>query len=382
MTHIAVVGNTPLNLGVGVASDLALAGHEVRFADWSDTSGVLGEIARRGGLEVRGDPRQLLSGKTGLARLALATADIGEVVRGAELVILDAPWLELEERFARVLPHLADGQIVHVNTHGYWAAFRLAGLLKAAGKEGVTITEGPDPLVSGGYADGVVMRHCLKRKVPVSAFPGTRNARCLPILQAVYPTVVAAPSVLHTNLHSTNLMGHPAVALLNVASADRAAKAGHGVLFYKDGNTLHTGILSDAMDAERKRVCEAYGVPFQSLPSQFEDLYESRGGTFEQAVDTTAWLQDLPELPSGIWANWMRADVPLLHAPFVALARNAGVEAPLFTALVEILGALLRTDFWQSALTLERLGLAGRTPAEILEYALHGGATGDDRETA
>ena len=165
---------------------------------------------------------------------------------------MDAPWLEVESRFARLLPHLQDGQVVHVNTHGYWPAFRVAGLLREAGKRGITITEGVDPTMSAGYAAGVVTPHCLKRNLAVSAFPASRNAAVMPLLQSVYPTIVPAPSVLHTNLHSTNLMGHPAVSLLNVGAFDRAGAAGSGVKFYKDGSTFHTGVLSDAMDRERK----------------------------------------------------------------------------------------------------------------------------------
>ena len=370
--RIAVVGNTPLNLGVGAAADLALAGHAVSFADWAENTSVLADIGRKGGLYLAGDGTRCVSGKFGLAALAQATHSIEDAVRGAELIVMDAPWLKIESHFERMLPALRSEQVVHVNTHGYWPAFRVAKLLREAGKEGITITEGVDPPMSAGYAAGTVTPHCLKRNLSVSAFPASRNGEALTLLHSVFPTIVPAASVLHTNLHSTNLMGHPAVSLLNVAAFDQAGARGKGVLFYKEGSTRHTGILSDALDAERRLVCEAYGVPFQSLPDQFVALFGSAGSTFEAAIATTDWLQDLPELPSNVWERWMRADVPLLHAPFVALARNAGLEAPLFRSLVDIFGAIIGADFWASALTLEALGVGGRTPAQIMQYALEG----------
>ena len=59
MTHrIAVIGNTPLNLGAGAAADLALAGHSVSFADWAENEAVLTDIARLGGLQLVGDGTQ------------------------------------------------------------------------------------------------------------------------------------------------------------------------------------------------------------------------------------------------------------------------------------------------------------------------------------
>lgn len=373
MSHrIAVIGNTALNLGAGAAADLALAGHQVSFADWVENREVLADIARLGGLKLAGDGSECVSGMAGLATFAHASADLEAAATGAELIVMDCPWLDVESRFARLLPHLRNGQVVHINTHGYWPAFRVAGLLREADKQGVTITEGVDPTMSATYAAGVVTPLCLKRNLAVSAFPASRNAETMTLLQSVFPTIVPALSVLHTNLHSTNLMGHPAVSLLNIAAFDRATAMGTGVRFYKDGSTFHTGVLSDALDRERQQVCEAYGVRFQSLPAQFSELFGSEGTTFEAAVSTTKWLQELPDLPSNVWANWMRADVPLLHASFVALGRNAGVRTPLFRSLVDIFSAIMGTDFWCQALTLERLGIAGKSPREILDYALEG----------
>ena len=372
--QVAIIGNTPLNLGTGVGADLALASHDVRFCGWPENADILVEIEKRGGLEVLGGVNELISKLNGLATFKVATMDIAQAVKGADLIIMDAPWLEIEERFSRVLPHLENGQVVHINTHGYWGAFRVAAQLRAAGKEGVTITEGPDPTMSAGYAAGVVTPHRLKRKLPVSAFPASRNAEVLPLLQSIIPTLVAAESVLQTNFESTNMMGHPAVTLFNIASFDHATAAGKGILFYKDGNSHHAGVLTDVLDQERRKVCEAYGLRFQPVAEQFSDFYDSTGSTFEEAIATTKWLQDLPLLPSEVWKRWMSADAPLLHAPFVMLARNAGVDTPLFRSFVDIFGAILGKDFWASALTLEKLGLAGKTPAEIRQYAIDGKA--------
>lgn len=370
--RIAVVGNSPINLGVGVASDLALAGHEVAFFNWSEGASLIQEINDQGGIEVRGDTNELVSRRNGLARFTVATTDVSEAVEDAELVIVDVPWLELESRFARLLPALRNGHVVHVNMHGYWPSFRVAALLRDAGKEGVTITEGPDPTMSAGYQNGVVTPHRLKRNLPVSAFPASRNAEALSVLQSVYPTILAADNVLQTNLESMNLMVHPAMTLLNIGAFDTARAAGEPIRFYKDGNNHHAGVLSEALDQERRRVCEAYGVRFKPFPSQLADLYSSSGKTFQDAVATSAWLQNLPPLPNDVWTTWMKADAPLLHVPLVALAENAGVAAPLFRGLVDILGAILGEDFWTGALTLDRLGLSGLSPQDIVRYAEDG----------
>lgn len=370
--RIAVIGNSLINIGAGVAADLALAGHDVAFFNWPDSPGIIDEINAQGGIEVRGDTNELVSGKLGLAKLRVATTDIGEALSDAELVIVDVPWLDLERRFAQMLPSLVNGQVVHINMHGYWGAFRVAPMLRAAGKEGVTITEGPDPTMAAIYAKGVMTPNRLKRMVPVAAFPASRNRSALALLQSVYPTVIEAPNVLHTNLESMNLMVHPAMTLLNIGAYDKSGEEGRPIRFYVDGNSHHVSVLSEALDIERGRICQAYGVRFKPFRAQMADLYSSSGDTFRDAVANSAWLQDYPPLPSDVWVNWMRADAPLLHAPLVALAENAGLGAPLFRGIVDILSATLQEDFWSQSLTLDRLELAGLSPDQIVQYAEDG----------
>ena len=89
MHRIAVIGNSAINLGVGCAADLALAGHDVSLFVWPEDAAFLDVIKAQGGIEVRGDTRELVSGKTGRASLRTATTDIAEAVDGAELIIVD-----------------------------------------------------------------------------------------------------------------------------------------------------------------------------------------------------------------------------------------------------------------------------------------------------
>ena len=48
-----------------------------------------------------------------------------------------------------------------------------------------------------------------------------------------------------------NLLGHPALALLNVGYFDRAEAQGQPISFYGTGNTAHAGRLVEALDVER-----------------------------------------------------------------------------------------------------------------------------------
>ncbi|MGZ8230788.1 MAG: hypothetical protein ACXW2A_12755, partial [Burkholderiales bacterium] len=69
MSKVAVIGNSARALGAICAADLTLAGHEVSFAVFPEQSAQLAEIRKRGGFLVEGDPKHLVSKRTGLATL-------------------------------------------------------------------------------------------------------------------------------------------------------------------------------------------------------------------------------------------------------------------------------------------------------------------------
>jgi ketopantoate reductase len=71
--------------------------------------------------------------------------------------------------------------------------------------------------------------------------------------------------------------------------------------------------------------------------------------------------------------------VPYLHedvgyglVPMAALGRLAGVATPTIDALVQLAGLAVGVDYPREGLTLERLGLAGTSPSELLTLVQEG----------
>jgi opine dehydrogenase len=68
----------------------------------------------------------------------------------------------------------------------------------------------------------------------------------------------------------------------------------------------------------------------------------------------------------------MHEDVGYGLVPIAALGRLAGVATPTIDALVHIAGLAVGIDYARSGLTLERLGLAGKSPSELLRFVEQG----------
>ncbi len=208
---IAVIGNSGLNIGAAMAGDLALAGHDVRFQLWDDQRDCLVAVRAEGGVRVGPPASETLSGRTGLGWPRILTDDPSEAVVDAELVVMDVVALELEDRAAQLIPHLVNGQVLHVNTHGYWPVFRLAQALREANKAGVIVTEGVTPTMAAGRSGSVVTPQFLRRQLPVAAFPANRRAEATPLLSAITTQAEPRRNVIETNLESMNLLIHPAM---------------------------------------------------------------------------------------------------------------------------------------------------------------------------
>src|SRR6187397_2725789 len=86
------------------AADLSEAGHEVRL--WRRDAAALRPVIDSGSIVLKD------SDGAREVRIARATSDMGEALRGAELIVLPSPATAQEDIARAMAPHLADGQVV------------------------------------------------------------------------------------------------------------------------------------------------------------------------------------------------------------------------------------------------------------------------------
>lgn len=365
---IAVIGNTGMNIGAAMSGNLALGGHNVRFALWADQRECLEAVRSAGGIKLMPPSNPSPSARSGLGTPRILTDDLAEAVAGADLVVMDVEPMELEERATSLIPYLENGQVLFVSTYGYWPALRLAPALRAADKAGVTLAEGTAPPIAAVRTGAEVTPRVIRSEIPVAAFPANRAPDAMQFLPLIMASADLRRSVVETNFENINLMVHPAMALLNVGYFDRAEAKGEPISFYGTGNTVHAGRLAESFDAERPLVCDAYGVRHRPLVEHIQRLYGGPGGTVYDAVKNSSFYKNVGSFPADIWRSWTALDAPLAHVPFVQLAESAGLSVPLNRGYVHMIDALLGSNSWQTGLTLERLGLAGMSPKQVQDY--------------
>jgi opine dehydrogenase len=362
MSKVAVIGNTARAIGAVCASDLTLAGHEVRYTVFPEQKDQLPEVRKAGGFTVEGDAKHLISKKTGFARLAKVCDTTADALKDAEAVLIEVDMHQLEEKFSAMIPEFARGAVVHVQSHGYWPAARLTPLLRRAGREDVLVTEAPAPTHAARIDGTVVTPKGLRKGIRIATVPASRSNEALAVLKPLFPDFAAASSVLETGLENLNLIVHPAMVLLNIGAMERAKLDGRKFGFYQEGVVPAAGVLGDALDAERKLVCEAYGVKHTPMAKAIEQYYGFRSGNFYEAMQNPVY-KSFPPFQPDIWHVWASDDLPYAIVPCVQLAEQAGIAAPLHRGLAEILGVLLGVDPWKCGPSLADMDLAGSSEA-------------------
>jgi opine dehydrogenase len=368
MSRVAVIGNSARAIGAVCASDLALSGHAVRFTVFPEQKDQLPALRRAGGFTLEGDSKHLISKKTGLARLDRICDTTREALKDAEAVLIEVDMHQLEEKFSAMIPEFARGAVVHIQSHGYWPAARVTPLLRKAGREDVLVTEAPAPTHAARFDGTVVTPKGLRKGIRIATVPASRSDEALAVLKPLVPDFSAASSVLQTGLENLNLIVHPAMVLPNIGAMERAKLEGRKFGFYQDGVVPAAGVLGDALDAERKRVCEAYGVEHTPMAKAIEQYYGFRSGSFYEAMQNPVY-KSFPPFQPDIWRAWVSDDLPYAIVPCVRLAEQAGIAVPLHRGFADILGVLLGVDPWTCGPSLEDMDLGG-TPEAVTKRAL------------
>ncbi|MEN9630600.1 MAG: hypothetical protein RJA10_3828, partial [Pseudomonadota bacterium] len=322
VTRVAVLGHSALNIAPAVAADLVLQGHDVAW--WPAPpavreTGVLHVVASdapAGGQAVtlRAPPRA------------------EDAVDGAEAIVVDVPADCVLSFMSQLAPALPRAAVVHLQSHGYWPASRVAAQPWAAQQ---VWADSSAPTHAASFDGHSVCIQVRRRGLRFSSHRG----HALPLLNSLYGSAQAADCPLETGLEGINLMVHPGATLANLAALDAAAAAGRGFSFYEHGNTESAERLALTLDAERGAVCRAHGVRHRTLVQTLQSLYGAQGTTPRQAIADCPFYRQLGELPARAPAQWARIDLPYALIPVVRLARARGLAVPVHEGVIAVLAA-------------------------------------------
>jgi opine dehydrogenase len=359
-TQVAVIGAG--NVGCAVAAHLALRGSEVRL--FNRTAERLEPIRAAGGIAVTGEVE-------GFASVSVLTDSLGEAVAGAEVVVVAVPTASLPAYAAGLVEAITEDQVIWLNPGHTGGALYLAAEFERATRRGARrLCQLTTASHISRMMDATTVRVFLLSRASVAAFPSRDLDECHQRLDALLPGQFGkADTVLEADLSNVNAILHPSGMVCNAGWIE-ATSGEFG--FYADGTTPAVGRVMDAIDGERLALAQRLQVP----AAPFAELFHRLGfigddvppaGSAHDAVDRSEMIHPIRS-PPALDHRYLHEDVGWGLVPWMHLAAAIGCPTPTITALTQLASVINGVDYPRQGLTLERMGLAGKSAEEIRAY--------------
>jgi opine dehydrogenase len=342
------------------AADLSEAGHRISL--WRRDAAALGAVRDAGSIRLKD-----AHGARDVA-VALATADIAEALKGAELIVIPSPAIAQDDIAAAIAPHLVDGQVVFLPP-GTFGSYVMARAVRAAGsKADVAWAEtGTLPYLARKHGEREVNVTVRALRLPTGVYPERNAVRAIEIIRAAYPSVHACGDALSGALMNAGPIIHPPLMVMNAAPLEHFERWD----IHNEGTQSSVREVTDRLDLERIAVREALGYsgPHYPLADHYNNDRWMYGDAHKQLVKSGDWREKI-DLHSH---RYITEDTELGLAFLASAARYARVDAPIAHGLLAIVGGFLGRDLRQGPRTFEALGLDGLDLAELRRKL----ATGD-----
>ena len=334
------------------AADASEAGHTVRF--WRRDAKALGPVLESGTITV--------TDRKGRRDVPIAkpTSDLGEAMRGADLILAPLPGTAQEGLADAMAPHLSDGQVVYAPP-GTFGGYLMAKRVRATGNKADVAwgDAGTLPWLVRKQGDGSIRITTRAERLPSGVFPARLSDHAFAAIQQAFPAAERRRDALDAALLNYGPIIHPPLILMNAGPLIHFERWD----IHNEGTQDLIRNVHDALDAERVAIREAfgYGRPHFPLGDHYkrdpagELMYPAT--SHDELVGSSDWREHI-DLRTH---RYMTEDIALGLAFLVSAGDWAGVPCPVASGLLAIAGAAVGRDFRATGRTFENLGLARLT---------------------
>ncbi|ROT44043.1 NAD/NADP-dependent octopine/nopaline dehydrogenase family protein [Pusillimonas sp. NJUB218] len=343
------------------AADLSEAGHEVSL--WRRDAAALQPVIDSGCITIKDDDGQRD------IRIAHATANIGDAIKGAQLIVIPSPAIAQMDIALAMAPHLTDGQVVYLPP-GTFGSYLMAEAVKAAGnKAEVTWAEtGTLPWLVRKHGPNTVAITTRATRLPTGAYPAKRSAQALDVIGQAFPVVEPCEDAMSGALMNAGPIIHPPLIIMNAAPLQHFEAWD----IHNEGTQPAVRSVTDKLDLERIAIREAmgYAAPHFPLADHYNSDNWMYGDVHKKLVKSGDWREHI-DLHSH---RYMTEDTMLGLSFQASVADWTNTDAPISKGLLAIAGGIVGQDLRKGPRALPTMGLAGLNKADMRELLYQGKA--------
>ena len=357
---VAVLGGG--NGGHAVAANLSLNGYKVNFFELPQFAEPFERVLRTKEIRIEGISID------GTAKLNLATTNIQQAIKDAEVLFVVTPAFGHKAMAEACAPFVQDGQII-VLIPGSGGSLEFVKIFKQRKvKREITFAETCTlpygaRLKSSGHVS--VFIHAVI--LPTGVFPSKRTNEVIPKLKQYYPIITPAKDVMEAAINNPNPIVHPVATLL---SATRIEHAKGEFYLYAEGMTPSVARTYESLNQERLSICKALGYKlyhWDNLELRDCNLGETEEECRYRILNTS---MDAAFGKDGIYAGikmkgpeymkdrYVTEDVPYGMVLLSTLGNLLGVPTTTHDAVIQLSSVVNRTDYWRTGRGMKELDLS------------------------
>lgn len=391
---IAVLGAGAV--GKAQAGDCALAGKKVRICDLEPfaTKTLFG--VERQGINFYGQQLNLYGFKReGVARCEKVTTSVEEAIKGAGIILVTTPAMGHVPFFKEMIPHLEDGQVIHIFPDNY-GSLLLRKMMREAGCTKKVIVGGWSSSPYGSRVDikgGVVLPsiRVYYRAITLrgASLPSSDQAdflesvKYIPSMDAITngDGPVGGDTVLDTGFSNVNPILHCPGTILGVGTMENwgliYGENKYDYSIYSHAYCPSISQVQYSLYQEECAIAKAAGVGIQEFKKEQFFSRENILGCEYMGEDYVIPFDQIDEIQIGTGPftmenRYITEDIPVGCHVYHELGKKFGVATPVIDSMINLASAILQRDFYATGYTLEYLGLGDMTKEEMLDY-LHNG---------
>lgn len=349
MRTVTVIGSGAV--GMAAASEMALQGHQVTLYELPQFKANIEPVMQAGGINLTRE------GKTQFARLHLATTDMSQAVKGAEVIFIAAVSLAHQTIAELAAPHLENGQKIIV----------FAGQMGSIEFNNVIIKKRPELDIA--LAETVTAPYGTRKEAPgkpdvtirspmknlaVGVMPTRYTQDVMKSIEELFPDwFFPATNIGEVGLNSLNTLGHPAPMLFQISCIERG-----DYYFYRAITPSVMKVVKATWD-EKIAILDKLGL---------KDIYPY--AEFEKLMANPGILQLTG--PTNMQHRYVIEDCPMGLVALTSFGDLVGVQTPICKSVINLFSAIVGRDFFKEGRNLKRLGLEGMSLPRLKQYLVEG----------
>ena len=371
---VAVLGGG--NGGHAVAANLSLSGFKVSLFELPQFAESFEKVLRTREIRIEGVSID------GTAKLDLATIDIQQAIKDAEVIFVITPAFGHKVMAEVCAPFVQDGQII-VLMPGSGGSLEFVNIFKQKKvnrditfAESCTLPYGAR-LKGPGHVSVLINAVIL----PTGVFPSKKTNDVIHKLRQFYPVMTPAKDVLEAAINNPNPIVHPAATLLSATHIEHSKGEFY---LYSEGMTPSVARTFESLNEERLSICKALGYRlyhWDNLEFRNYNLGETEEECRYRILNTS---MDAAFGKDGIYAGikmkgpenlkdrYVTEDVPYGMVLVSTLGDLVGVATPTHNAVIQLASVINRTNYWKTGRGVKDLGLSKLDKKGLKRFLLTG----------